>query len=64
MNLPNIAILGSQAILGLVGLGVGGAKVTHQEDPVEIFGRISTVVPNRNRPRRDQCRNNRDCGLL
>lgn len=40
MNLPNVAILGSQALLGLVGLGVGGAKVTNQEDQVENFQRF------------------------
>lgn len=40
MNLANVAILGSQAVLGLVGLGVGGAKVTHQEDQVEDFQRF------------------------
>ncbi|MDS0477087.1 DoxX family protein [Natrinema sp. 1APR25-10V2] len=40
MNLPTVAILGSQAVLGLVGLGVGGAKVTNQEDQVEDFQRF------------------------
>lgn len=40
MTFGNVAILGFQAILGLVGLGVGGAKVTHQEDQVEDFQRF------------------------
>lgn len=40
MNPANVALLGSQAVLGLVGLGVGGAKVTHQEDQVEEFQRF------------------------
>lgn len=40
MTLGNVAILGFQAVLGLVGLGVGGAKVTHQEDQVEDFQRF------------------------
>ncbi|RBI60281.1 DoxX family protein [halophilic archaeon] len=39
MSLANIAILGSQTILGLVGLGVGSAKVTHQQDQIEAFQR-------------------------
>ncbi|MBX0297990.1 DoxX family protein [Haloarcula nitratireducens] len=39
MNLANIAVLGSQALLGLVGLGAGGAKVTHQDDQIEAFQR-------------------------
>lgn len=40
MTVGNVAILGFQALLGLVGLGVGGAKVTHQEDQVEDFQRF------------------------
>ena len=40
MTVGNVAILGFQAVLGLVGLGVGGAKVTHQEDQVEDFQRF------------------------
>lgn len=40
VNLPTVAILGSQAVLGLGGLGVGGAKVIHQEDQVEDFQRF------------------------
>ena len=40
MTVANVAILGFQALLGLVGLGVGGAKVTHQEDQVEDFQRF------------------------
>lgn len=40
MTLANVALLGFQAVLGLVGLGVGGAKVTHQEDQVEDFQRF------------------------
>jgi len=40
MTLSNVAILGSQAVLGLVGLAVGGAKVTHQENQVEEFQRF------------------------
>ncbi|WP_336023106.1 DoxX family protein [Halobellus salinisoli] len=40
MTFGNVAILGFQAVLGLVGLGVGGAKVTHQEDQVEDFQRF------------------------
>lgn len=40
MSFANIAILGSQAVLGLVGLGIGGAKVTHQDDQVEDFQRF------------------------
>ena len=40
MTFGNAAILGFQAVLGLVGLGVGGAKVTHQEDQVEDFQRF------------------------
>jgi len=40
MTVANVAILGFQAVLGLVGLGVGGAKVTHQEDQVEDFQRF------------------------
>ncbi|WP_232701245.1 DoxX family protein [Halobacterium wangiae] len=40
MNLSTVAILGSQAVLGLVGVGVGGAKVTHREDQVEAFQRF------------------------
>ena len=39
MSLANIVVLGSQTVLGLVGLGVGGAKVTHQRDQVEDFRR-------------------------
>lgn len=40
MTVGNLAILGLQAALGLVGLGVGGAKVTHREDQVEDFQRF------------------------
>lgn len=40
MNLTNIAILGTQTVLGLVGLVVGGAKVTHQDDQVKDFKRF------------------------
>lgn len=40
MNLPTVAILSFQAVLGLVGLVVGGAKVTRQEDQVEAFQRF------------------------
>lgn len=40
MTLVSLALLGSQAVLGFVGLGVGGAKVTHQEDQVEDFQRF------------------------
>ena len=40
MTFGNVAILGFQAVLGLVGLGVGAAKVTHQEDQVEEFRRF------------------------
>ena len=40
MNLANIAIHGSQAVLGLVSLDVGRAKVTRQEDQVEDFQRF------------------------
>lgn len=40
MTFSNVAILGFQAVLGLVGLGVGGAKITHQEDQVEDFQRF------------------------
>lgn len=40
MNFVNLAILGCQAVLGLVGLAVGGAKVTHQENQVEDFQRF------------------------
>lgn len=40
MNLASIALLGTQAVLGLVGVGVGGAKVTHQEGQVEDFQRF------------------------
>lgn len=39
MSLANIAVLGSQALLGLVGVGAGGAKVTHQEDQIKEFQR-------------------------
>ena len=39
MNLASVAILGSQAVLGLVGLGVGGAKITHRDDQIEEFQR-------------------------
>lgn len=39
MSLANVAVLGSQTVLGLVGLGVGGAKVTHREDQIEAFRR-------------------------
>lgn len=39
MNLASIAILGPQAVLGLIGLGVGGAKITHQDDQIEEFQR-------------------------
>lgn len=40
MTFGNAAMLGFQAVLGVVGLGVGGAKVTHQEDQVEDFQRF------------------------
>lgn len=40
MTLSNAAIFGFQAILGVVGLGVGGAKVTHQEAQLEEFQRF------------------------
>lgn len=40
MNLPTVAILGSQAVLGLVGFGVGGAKITRHQDQVEDFQRF------------------------
>lgn len=40
MNLGHIAILGAQVVLGLVGLAVGAAKVTHQDDQVEDFQRF------------------------
>jgi|AntDeeMinimDraft_4_1070355.scaffolds.fasta_scaffold01156_4 uncharacterized membrane protein YphA (DoxX/SURF4 family) len=40
MTFANVAIFGFQVLLGLVGLGVGGAKVTHQEDQVEDFQRF------------------------
>ena len=40
MSLGTIALAGSQALLGLVGVAVGGAKVTHQEDQVEDFQRF------------------------
>lgn len=40
MTLGNVALVGSQALLGLVGLAAGGAKVTHQDDQVEDFQRF------------------------
>ncbi|MFC6616193.1 DoxX family protein [Halopenitus salinus] len=40
MSLGGIALVGSQATLGLAGLAVGGAKVTHQEDQVDDFQRF------------------------
>jgi len=40
VSLPTVALLGTQAVLGLVGLGVGGAKVTRQEDQVDDFRRF------------------------
>ena len=40
MSLESIALTGLQAVLGLVGLTVGAAKVTHQEDQVEDFQRF------------------------
>lgn len=39
MSLANIAVLGSQTILGLVGVGIGGAKVTHRDDQIDEFQR-------------------------
>lgn len=39
MSIANIAVLGSQTVVGLVGLAVGGAKVTNQEDQIEEFQR-------------------------
>lgn len=40
MSLANIAVLGYQAVLGFVGLAVGGAKVTHQEEQIMEFQRF------------------------
>lgn len=40
MTFGNAVLLGFQVVLGLVGVGVGGAKVTHQEDQVEDFKRF------------------------
>ena len=40
MTLSTVALLGSQAVLGLVGLGVGGAKVTSRAGQVNEFRRF------------------------
>jgi len=40
MTVASVAVLGFQAVLGFVGLGVGGAKVTHQENQIEEFRRF------------------------
>ncbi len=40
MNPADLAFLGSQTVLGLIGLGVGGAKVTHQDAQIEEFQRF------------------------
>lgn len=40
MSGVNAALLGTQALLGLVGVGAGGAKVTHQESQVTEFRRF------------------------
>lgn len=39
MSIANVAVLGSQAAVGLVGLAVGGAKVTDRRGQVEAFQR-------------------------
>lgn len=40
MSGVTVALLGAQALLGLVGVGAGGAKVTHQESQVTEFRRF------------------------
>lgn len=40
MSGATVALLGTQALLGLVGLGAGGAKVTSQESQVAEFRRF------------------------
>lgn len=39
MSIANLAALGSQAVVGLVGLAVGGAKVFNHEDQIVEFRR-------------------------
>lgn len=39
MSVAHTALLGSQAIIGLVGVVVGGAKVTSQDGQIEEFQR-------------------------
>lgn len=39
MSIANVAVLGTQAAVGLVGVAVAGAKVTDQQRQVEAFQR-------------------------